>query len=463
MRGAYCPDVHPRLSLVVLPLRLKTCLLIAALLTLGTAAHALTARNLSTRMRIDGYTDDFKAGDEDVFGYNTSGVFQEPRDDSKWGYNEEILQIRVTWDAQYLYFAVEGVCWDNNMILFLDTLPGRGMSDMSNLNSWRRNFQFDQTARTPGDEFAPDVFGATWDRNTSPRLISHVEANKVLDEQVGPNFRAAASFDQGNTGRAMEFALPWRNVFDALGGGPGTRDTIVSIGGVTDTVRRMPLGVHNIKICAVLTGGGDGTGGPDSAPDNLSGHTNDGNAQVLIDNYAILDLDRNDDIGSPSPDGIGDGVPDWGVSPITRVTFRYDPPLKSVRFSLTDLKADRPAFAPDKGESTNFRFKLTPPLNPDIALDRARTVSMTANVYDVTGHWVRNLFIKNDQVINNQPSGIPLPLLAINADETLAEKGYSRWDGRDASGHIVPAGIYVLRVVIEPNLDRAVRAVVVVR
>jgi hypothetical protein len=460
MRAPPAPDVHPRLSLVVLHLRLKHCLLIAALLTLSTAAQAMTARNLSDRMRIDGYTDEFIRADEDVFGYNSSGVFQEPRDDSKWGYNEEILQIRVTWDSQYLYFAVEGVCWDNNMILFLDTLPGRGVADMSNLNSWRRNFQFDQT---PGVAFAPDVFGATWDRNTSPRFLSLTEANKVVDEQVGPNFRAAASFDQGNTGRAMEFAIPWRNVFDALGGGAGTRDTVVNIGGVTDTLRRMPLGVHKIKLCAVLTGGGDGTGGPDSAPDNLAGHTGDGNAQVVIDNYAILDLDQKNDIGSPSPDGIGDGVPDWGVSPISRVTFLYDPPLKSVRFSLAELKTDRPAFSPDRGESTNFRFKLTPPLNPKIALDSARTVSMSANVYDVTGHWVRNLFIKNDQVINNQPTGTPLGLLAVNADETLSEKGFSRWDGRDASGRIVPAGIYVLRVVIEPNLDRAVRAVVVVR
>ncbi len=444
-------------------MRLKLCLLLATLLTLAPAAHAKTARDLSARMRIDGYTNEFILGDEDVFGYNSSGVFQEPRDDSKWGYSEELLQIRVTWDAQYLYFAVEGVCWDNNIILFLDTLPNRGMSDMSNLNSWKRNFMFDQTARFPGDEFAPDVFGATWDRNTSPRLISHVDANKVIDEQVGPNFHAAASFDQGNTGRAMEFAVPWRNVFDALGGGSGTRDTFVSVGGVSDSVRRLPLGVHKIKICAVLTGSGDGSGGPDSAPDNLSGHVTDGNAQVVIDNYAILDLDRNDDIGSPSPDGIGDGVPDWGVSPISRVTFRYDPPLKSVRFSLADLKADRPAFSPDRGEGTNFHFKLTPPLDPGIALDRARTVSMSANVFDVTGHWVRNLFIKNDQVINNQPTGFPLPLLAIDADEMLSAKGFSRWDGRDASGRIVPAGIYVLRVVIEPNLDRAVRAVVVVR
>jgi len=107
----------------------------------------------------------------------------------------------------------------------------------------------------------------------------------------------------------------------------------------------------------------------------------------------------------------------------------------------------------------HFHFKLSPPLIPTDPLDKVRTVALSANIYDATGHWERNLFLNNER-----GPGDKIPsLLAITADETLTEKGYSFWDGRDASGHIVPAGIYVLRVVMEPNLDRAVRAVVVVR
>jgi hypothetical protein len=438
-------------------LRLKLFLLLAALLSLAPAAHAKSARDLGSRMRIDGYTSDFITGDEDVFGLDPrSGGLQEPNDDSKWGNNEEVTQIRVTWDAQYLYLAVEGVIWGNNMIIFLDTVPDRGMSDMSGLNSWRRNFKFDKNARFAGDEFAPDIFGATWDTNTSPHFLTMMGTNQVDDHLVGSEFKAVATFDQGNTGRSMEYAIPWRNVFAGIAG-VGTRDTVVNIGGVVDTLHRMPIGVHKIKLTAVVTGGGDGTGGPDSAPDNLTGHTSDSNAQVLIDNYAILDLDENNDLGGPNAGS--DGIPDWGVSPISRISFRYPPPIRSVRFSLADLTTDRPAFAPDRGESMNFHFKLSPPLNPDDALDRVRTVALSANLFDVTGHWVRNLFLNNERA-----PGDRLPsLLAINADQTLTDNGYSHWDGRDASGRVVPAGIYILRVVMEPNLDRAVRAVVVVR
>jgi hypothetical protein len=406
-------------------------------------------------MRIDGYTGEFIPGDEDIFGIDpSSGGWQEPHDDSKWQ-NNEVYQLRVTWDAEYLYIAGEGMIWGNNMILFLDTVPDAGMTDMTNLNSWRRNFKFDRNARIAGDEFAPDVFCATWDGNTSPRFLTSLGAGQVDDHLVGPEFRAAATFDQGNTGRAMEYAIPWRNVFGGLapGGGSG-RNIPVTIGGVLDTLPGLPVGVTKIKIAAVVTGNWDGSGGPDSAPDNLSGHTSDGNSMVLLDNYAVLDLDRNNNATGLAG---ADGLPDWGVSPLSRVSFRYNPPIKSVRFSLSDLVTDRPAFAPDRGESMNFHFKLSPPLDPGNPLDIVRAVSMSANIFDATGHWVRNLFIDNERF------GTKLPVLAISADQTFADNGFSHWDGRDATGAVVPAGIYILRVVIEPNLDRALRAVVVVR
>lgn len=421
----------------------------ACLLAAASTSHAKTGRDLSTRMRIDGYTNEFIPGDEDVFGIDPrSGQDQESRSDSKWA-NNEIYQIRVTWDAKYLYFAVEGKIWGNNAILFIDSMPGRGLSDMTNINSWRRNFTFDTYARYAGDEFMPDVFGATWDTNLNPRFITQVSGNQVLDTQVGPEFRAAASFDQGNDGRAMEFAVPWRNVFAGLGGG-GTRDTVMYVQGVLDTFHLMPVGVHSIKVAAVVTGSWDGSGGPDAAPDNLRGMSDNGNDNEIIDNYATILLDAKDDTGLGH--GGPDGVPDWDVSPLQdhRITFRYPPPVTPVRFSLKDVTFDRPAFRPDAGEQVKFGIQLSPKLNANDPLDQARVVTMSANVYDMRGRWVRNLFL-------NWSSK------ALDVDANLAAYPAAHWDGRDAMGAIVPPGIYVMRVVIEPNLDRATRALVVVR
>jgi hypothetical protein len=428
---------------------LRSSLLLGFALLLAVApgtTDARTARDLGARMRIDGYSSDFVPVDEDVFGLSASGLPQEARDDSKWA-NNEIYQIHLTWDAQYLYAAVDGKIWGNNMVLFFDTVPNRGLPNMTALNSWRRNVNFDTFGRYPGDEFMPDVFGATWDTNTNPRLVTQVSGNQVDDHQVGAEFRAVATFDQGNDGRAMEFAIPWRNVFAGLGGG-GTRDTVVTVGGITDTLRRMPVGVHSIKVTAFLTASWDGSGGPDSAPDNLRGHSDDGNANVVLDNYALIDLDRNDDTGM----GFGgpDGIPDWDVSPAERTSFRYAPPILGVRFSIGDLTFDRPAFKPDLGDAVQFHLRLDPPLDPNEPIDVARRATFSANVYDAGGHWVRNLFLNQS-------------VQALYADEQLDAAGLSRWDGRDAAGQYVTPGVYVVRVVIEPNLDRATRAVVVVR
>lgn len=420
---------------------------ILALSLAGSAASALTARDLSGRIRIDGYTDDYIVNDEQVFGVDpVRGIDQEGRNDSQWQ-NNEVYQIRVTWDAQNLYVAGEGKIWGNNMILFFDTVPDRGLQNMTNLNSWRRNFTFDPFARFAGDEFLPDVFAATWDGNTSPRYLTQLAGNQVDDQQVGPNFVASATFDQGNDGRAMELAIPWRTLFAGLAG-VGTRDTLITVGGVTDTLRRMPIGVHSIKVSAVVTGGGDGTGGPDSAPDNLRGHSSDGNAPVVIDNYATIDLDQNDDTGLGN--GGPDGIADWGVSPKSRVTFRYAPPITPVRFSIRDMSLNRPAFAPERGDKIKFHVGIGPPLDPDEPIDLARRVTFTANVFDANGRFVKNLFINQN-------------VQAISADRELDESGLSQWDGRDAGGNLVRPGIYILRVVIEPNLGRATRALVVVR
>ena len=421
-------------------------------------SRAATARDLSPRIAIDGFTGEW-AADEQLFGYNaTLKMLEEPTDDSKWGTNNDISQVRVTWDAHNLYLAGEAKTWGNNLIIWVDVLPGRGMTTMSGLNSWSRNFTFDVSDAAHDNDFMPDLFGATWDGNPTPHLVIHNSGTQVTDLQVGGGqFSAASTFYQDRDGRAMELAIPWRLVF---ANDPETRDTVVTVGGKTDTLRWFPPGQRRLKICAAITAGGDNTGGPDSAPDNTRGHTNDGSAFVYVDNFAEIDLDREDDTGLGH--GGPDGIPDWGVSPTTdrsgdhpRFRFKYPVPIVGVRFGLVDLELSRPAFAPDRGDWLDFRFRIEPPVNPadPLALAGARTVDLSANVYDLHGRFVRNLY-----VYSRRPA-IPV----AGCPNCPSFPPFDTWDGRDESGQIVPAGVYVVRLVIEPNLSRQTRAVVVVR
>lgn len=418
-------------------LRLLSALLLAA--CVASPAIAVTARDLSARIRIDGFTNDFTE-DEAVFGVNPeAAAAEEAADDSKWGVNNDLNQIRITWDADNLYLAGEGRTWNNNMVLLVDAIPERGLESMTALNSWRRNFVFDTTGAALGQGFAPDFFAATWDGNATPRLIVQLNGNQVDDEVSGQYFTSAATFLQGNTGRAMELAIPWSSVFLAQAG-LGTRDTTVTIGGESQRVRRFTPGTR-LLICGVITAGGDGTSGPDSAPDNLRGHDSD---PVFIDNWAIVEIDRNDDTGLGA--GQPDGVADWGVSPRSRVSFRYRPPVVALRFALHEIALDRPAFAPDRGERMRFRMFFEPPLDPTNPVDQQRKVNLTANVFDLRGRFVKNLFVSQQR----------FALDAVNPE-------LDSWDGRDEKGELVPPGVYVLRTVIEPNLSRATRAFVVVR
>lgn len=423
-------------------------LLFAALLAAAPAAVlATTARDLSGRIQIDGFTDEFTP-DEVLFGFNEQ--FEEPEEsasDSKWGENNDLNQIRITWDQKFLYLAGEGRIWDNNMILFIDSTPGLGLGAMDSLNSWRRNFTFDSSAASRGEGLAPDLFCATWDGNTSPRLIMQERAQRVQDFTVGSGvFQASATFDKGNLDRSMEFAIPWRSVF--LGPvGRGTRDTVLVVGGVPDTFPRFPPGTV-LKIVGVITAGPDGTGGPDSAPDNTRGHTDVSGDRVIVDNWAIVEIDRNDDTGLGA--GGPDGIADWNVDPRDRISFRFRPPIPSsiartLRFALTEVDLDRKVFRPDYGERVRFRMLLDPPPDPGNDFHQITSVEMRADVYDARGRFVRNLF----------------PFTGRRVLDTAAP-GLDQWDGRDQDGNPVSPGVYIIRVELK-DVSRVNRAVVVVR
>lgn len=414
-------------------------------------AEATPRPHLRGRILIDGDSRDFEA-DEALFGLNTElnpPQLEESDIDSRWQDND-IAQIHLTWDADSVYIAADGVINSNNMIILVDVgnpNPGvtsetgiafDGLSEMTQLNSWRRNFTFE-------NGFRPDFFVATWDGNKTPRLLSVRAANNVVDEvpasgadaQVAGQFLSAATFQGTQAGRSLEFSAPWWKVLGFTSPTGLERRYVPSLG---DTLSVLPAGIRRIRLAGIVTAGGDGTGGPDSAPDNLQGHETDSGVQVTIDNFAIVDLDALDNVtGAAGPDGL----PDFNISVKERTTFLVQPPVLSIRFSFDELTFDRPAFAPDRGETVGWSFGISPKLDP--AQAALRFAAFSAAIYDMNGKSIRRLY-QNDR---------------RSTDQVISD--LDRWDGRDDAGEIVGGGIYLLRLILEPNQVRLIKPMAVVR
>ena len=88
------------------------------------SATTSPTRGGADSLRIDGSSADFTA-DEAIFTITPGSTLYESSSDSRWGVNNEVLQLHVTWDKDSLYVAVDGVIWGNNVILLFDTTPTR--------------------------------------------------------------------------------------------------------------------------------------------------------------------------------------------------------------------------------------------------------------------------------------------------------------------------------------------------
>jgi hypothetical protein len=277
--------------------------------------QGVTGSDIYDRFILDGISDEFTS-DEYVLR-DSSGGSLESETDSFWGEYNDIRQIKVTWDATYLYIAVDACAWDNNVILYIDIFDDYGMQDQSDLNTWMRNFKF--------YNFDPDFFLATWDTNTNPQFWKVREGQtRVADEISSEDY---ASFDTGQLGRSMEVIIPWSTLYYSE--------------------ERNMADNPSIRIAAVITAGGDFTSGPDCAPDNLGGMAQDDGQTVIIDNYAEVLIDEN-----------GDGAADTdSVEPWQRVSFLETPPIKATPLEVTKVEfPEGKGFNRDKEEQIAFRF-----------------------------------------------------------------------------------------------------------
>ncbi|NNF07852.1 MAG: hypothetical protein HKN21_13900 [Candidatus Eisenbacteria bacterium] len=423
-------------------------LALCALALIASGASALPELDLGDRILIDGFSDEFER-DEFLFQSRPQGGVEESTSDSQWGLFNDVNQMKITWDANFVYVAIDGFIFNNNTMVFFDTVPladgqNPGLTSLSQVNSWRRAVSFD-------NGIFPDLFAATWDGNTTPQLWTYTGPNQVAQIPQG-SFPTVASFSGDLPRRSMEAAIPW----DVFFLGQGVREFDPAYG---DTIYRMPDPDFEVRIVSWITAGADGTGGPDSAPDNLSGHQVDGSIPVVLDNYVRLRMDRFDANGDPNPDG----VPDFG-QPVRTPTrpdmseeeyravvddfFFLAPPIRGTALEIKDIRLEPRAFAPDLGEDLEFLFTITPEIQDEL-LREVRRIDFTAEVFDLNGRKVRTLYDEAEFTIASLDGSTFLPV--------------NRFDGRDDEGRILEGGVYLLRLILEPDQDQTQEALVVVR
>lgn len=343
---------------------------------------AETAPDLRSRLFIDGSTSDFE-NDEWVLDAWTP--FPERPGDSRWGRDNDIRAIAVTWDHHYLYVAVSAVTTSGTLMLFIDTMCG-GAASLVSQEYFLRNVEF--------GGMTPNLLLRV-DRTAARPTAGYVDCARPFSLVENARYRSAYLQD-GAAGGALELALPWDVVGDFAAEPRGVR---------------VPAPNALLRIVAVVTGG-EGTGAGDAAPDPSVVLENDSTRVSVVDNHVILPLDAD-----------GDGVLDTGVSPREAASTALSPGSSGTAarqaFSLR-IPLGEKLFSPIRDREARFPVALDSP-------EYTEPVVVTARVYSSAGHAVRTLLA--DAPIDFSPGTVWLS-----------------WDFEDDHGRVVPGGVYILAV-----------------
>ncbi len=361
---------------------MKRIILLVYLIILWAYLFSETSEDLSSRIIIDGYSNEF-AIDEKLMINPMENPAQplESDSDSKWGIYNDVRNISVTWDANFLYVAVDACSWDNNVILFIDIYDDYGIQDMLDLNTWKRAFKFYNCN--------PDFFLATWDTNTSPQFWKMRTGSSTQADQV--SVESFSTFNTGKLDRSMEAKIPWNILYPS-------DDS-------TRTMKNYP----NIKFLAVITSGSDYKSGPDVAPDNLSGMPNDANQMVILDNYVMVPVDTDHN-----------GIPDFGVKPNYVDSFYKMPPFKPISLKVLDVNfPNGRVFSPYKNDLIfNITTNRLSPFNVKIYDINGKYIGKPESVYNEDLSWKWNGKDKNGNIVD---SGIYILLIYSDSGE-VSEK-----------------------------------------
>ena len=308
---------------------------VACLVALPAICLSATAPDLRSRIRIDGRVNEYTS-DEWVLDASTD--FAEWPRDSRWGTDNDIHRIAVTWDEKFLYIAVEGAIHSSAVMAFLEHTSG-GAADLVSAGALRRNVVFSHISPNmiiKADKSSLDAEVA---------IISIVEPLRYLDVDA-----YESQFFQPSRGNgALEIALPWSEVFPRTG---------------------------LLRFLAIVTAG-VGTGAGDAAPDPSTPLEFFRESQAHLDHSISIPVDDD-----------RDGVPDMGVRPRDAVYFGFEQQAR--QSAAIHLQLETKSFAPDNSQSLRFR----------ITAEGGDTVELyvTCDVYSVTGERVRVLFADERRV-----------------------------------------------------------------
>jgi hypothetical protein len=351
------------------------------LLVCASPAVATTARDLRATILIDGNTSDFS---NDDWILDASTPFAERAGDSRWGRDNDISRIAVTWDEYHLYVAVSAATASNTLMLFLDTGCG-GVGDLRSTAGVRRNIDF--------GGITPNLLLKV-SRPSTGAAAALVDCRSPLGA-IDPDRFSSRFVQDATLDGALEVAIPWQVIGAFDRGAVGTQ---------------VPEENNLISILAAVTGG-DGAGAGDAAPDPSVALDNDSTRVAILNNYMTLPLDAD-----------GNGLLDIGVSPRNVATVAVSTTDGVGSVLPLQVALERKVFSPEAGEVLRFRASLSP-------ADYRQLVYLTARVYSADGHLLRT-------VLGDEPRDL----------SASAAAAWDEWDGRDSHGRFVPGGIYVLAV-----------------
>ena len=307
--------------------RVATGLALIALL-LPVAARSTTAPSLSDRVFIDGSLDEY-APDEWVL--DVTSLLPETNHDSRWGRDNDISRVAITWDHRFLYLAVEFRSHDSQAIVLVSNRSG-GLASLDDTGTFRRAIDM------PG---IPINLVALASPGRPPE-VARVDAAHPFSLVDRATLPAAVIGDlDGRAG--VEMAIPWSIV-----------------------VIDLP-----VRIVGAITGE-VGQGAGDSAPDASAVLDPDRYARASLDRWLVIDADLDDD-----------DVADSGVSPRAAVVVEPDAGATRPRDDATlAIDVTPRAFAPDRGEFADLSFSVG-------SVDE---VYVTCEVYSINGTRVRTLF-----------------------------------------------------------------------
>ena len=217
-------------------------------------------------------------------------VADDPADDSHWLGND-IDNIYLTWDANYLYVGVEYEISDNAMIIYFeDGTPG-GITDFNSERGYSGAFPRNITFP---DSVGIDFIVASWN-GEGPYV--YLTAEGTSTDITGECLTATGdSYSQ-------EVAIPWSALYPDAEGAviPGAQ----------------------LRIVGVIAGG-DNWGAADAVPDNPS--VDGGEGPHLLTEFITIPLDTG-----------GDGIPDFSGGALYGTVHFDDPQFASPPYPAAQI------------------------------------------------------------------------------------------------------------------------------